>query len=53
MLRQTAQQATRIGKEKSVATEEFPVVIEIAKDSKKSCRDKENYVATNSKRTRT
>ena len=35
MLRQTAQQATRIRKEKYVATKEFPVATEIAKDSKK------------------
>ena len=40
MLQQTAQQATRIKEEKFVATKEFPVVIEIAKDSKKSCRDR-------------
>ena len=35
MLRQTAQQATRIRKEKYVVTKEFPVATEIAKDSKK------------------
>ena len=32
-------------KKKSVETKEFPVTIEIAKDSKKSYRDKENSVA--------
>ena len=46
MSRQTTQQATRIREEKSVATKEFPVAIEIAKDTKQSCRDKENFVAT-------
>ena len=40
MLRQTVQQATRIRKEKPVATKEFPVATEIAKDSKKSCRNR-------------
>ena len=35
MSQQTTQQATRIGKEKSVVTKEFPIAIEIAKDSKK------------------
>ena len=34
MSRQTAQQATRIREEKFVMTKEFPVTIEIAKDSK-------------------
>ena len=37
---QTTQQATIIGEEKSVATKEFPVTTEIAKDSKKSYRDR-------------
>ena len=45
MSQQTAQQATRIREEKFVATKEFLVVTEIAKDSKKSCRDRENSVA--------
>ena len=40
MLQQTAQQATRIGEEKSVTTKEFPVATEIAKDSNKSCRNR-------------
>ena len=40
MSQQTAQQATRIREEKSFVTKEFPVVTEIAKDSKKSCRDR-------------
>ena len=40
MSRKTAQQATRIREEKSVATKEFPVATKIAKDSKKSCRDR-------------
>ena len=40
MSRQTAQQVTRIKEEKFVETKEFSVTIEIAKDSKKSCRDK-------------
>ena len=42
MLQQIAQQVTRIREEKYVATKEFSVEIEIAKDSKKSCRDKAN-----------
>ena len=46
MSQQTAKQVTRIIEEKSVATKEFPVAIEISKDSKKSCGDKENSVAT-------
>ena len=46
MSRQTAQQATRTREEKSVVTKEFPVVTEIAKDSKKSCRDIEKSIAT-------
>ena len=46
MLQQTVQQATRIKEEKSVATKEFPVATKIAKDSKKSYRDRENSVAT-------
>ena len=45
MSRQTAQQTTRIKEEKSVVTKEFPVVTEIAKDSKKSYRGRENFVA--------
>ena len=65
MSRQTTEQATRIREEKSVTTKEFPVATEIAKDSKKSCRDrvdrlkrkmchdKENYVATDSRSKRT
>ena len=40
MSQQTVQQATGIRKEKFVATKEFPVATKIAKDSKKSCRDK-------------
>ena len=39
MSQHTAQQATGIRKEKSVETKEFPVAIEIAKDSNKFCRD--------------
>ena len=46
MSRQTTQQATRIREEKYVATKEFPIATEIAKDSKKSCRDRENSVVT-------
>ena len=46
MSREIAQQATRIREEKSFATKDFPVATKIAKDSKKSCRDRENYVAT-------
>ena len=42
MSQQTAQQATRIREEKSVATKEFPIMIEIAKDLKKLCHDKVN-----------
>ena len=41
-----AQQARGIREEKSVATKEFPVVTEIVKDSKKSCHERENSVAT-------
>ena len=48
MSRQTVQQATRIRKEKSVATKEFPVTIEIVKDSKKSCRDRVNRLKSKS-----
>ena len=44
MSQHTAQQARGIRKEKSIATKEFPVVTETAKDSKKSCRDRENSV---------
>ena len=43
---QIAQQATRIREEKSVATKEFLVAKEIAKDSTKFCSDRENSVAT-------
>ena len=43
--RQTVQQATRIRKENSITTKEFLVVKEIAKDLKKSCRDREISVA--------
>ena len=40
MSRQTAQQATRIREEKYVVTKEFLVATEIAKDLKKSYRDR-------------
>ena len=40
MSQETTQQATRNREEKSVATKEFSVVTEIAKDSKKTCRDR-------------
>ena len=40
MSQQTAQQAKRIIEEKSVTINEFHVVTEIAKDSKKSYRDR-------------
>ena len=53
MSQHTAQQARGIRKEKLVATKEFPIAIEIAKESKRSYRDKEKNVATNSRRTRT
>ena len=46
MSRQTTQQATIIREEKYVATKEFPIATEISKDSKKSCCDRENSVAT-------
>ena len=46
MSQHTAQQVTGIRKEKSVMTKEFPMVIEIAKDLKKLCHDRENSVAT-------
>ena len=42
MSQQTAQQATRIREEKSVATKEFHITIEIAKELKKLCHDKVN-----------
>ena len=45
MSRQTTQQETRIKEEKSGMTKEFLVAIEIAKALKKSCRDRENFVA--------
>ena len=44
MSQQTTQQAIRIREEKSIATKEFHVTTKIAKDSKKSCRDRENSV---------
>ena len=40
MSQQIAQQVTRIREEKSIATNEFPVVTEIFKDSNKSYRDR-------------
>ena len=40
MSQQIAQQETRISEEKSFSTKDFPVAIEIAKDSKKSCSDR-------------
>ena len=46
MSQQIAQRETRIREEKYVTTKEFPVTIEIAKDSKKSYRDRENSVET-------
>ena len=46
MLQQTTQQATRIREEKSIATKEFHVATKNSKDSKKSYRDRENFVAT-------
>ena len=42
---QKTQQATRIKEEKSVATKEFLVATEIAKDLKKSYRDRVFSVA--------
>ena len=42
MLQKIAQQATRIREENLVTTKEFPVTIEIAKDSKKFYRDRVN-----------
>ena len=42
MSQHTSQQATGIKKEKSVATKEFPIATEIAKDSKKFYHDKVN-----------
>ena len=42
MSQHTAQQVTRIRKEKSVTTKEFPIPIKIAKDSKNFCRDRVN-----------
>ena len=44
LCRNTTQQTTGIRKEKSAATKEFPVVIEFAKDSKKSCHDKVEWL---------
>ena len=44
MSQHTAQQASGIRKENSVMTKEFPVAIEIVKDLKKSCRDREKSV---------
>ena len=46
MSRQTNQQEKRTREEKSIATKEFPVTTEIVKDSKKSYRDRENFVTT-------
>ena len=46
MSRQIAQQETRIGEEKSVTTKDFLVAIEIAKELKKSYRDRENSIVT-------
>ena len=40
MSQQTARQAKRIREENYVATKEFPIATEIAKDSNKSCRDR-------------
>ena len=45
MSRKTTQQVTRIREEKSVTTKEFLVAIELGKDLKKSCRDRENSIA--------
>ena len=42
----TTQQARGIREERSVATKKFQVAIEIVKDLKKSCRDRESSVAT-------
>ena len=59
MSQHIAKQVTGIRKEKSVTTKEFPVAIEIAKDSKIFCRDRVNrlkrkmFVATDSKSRRT
>ena len=44
MSQHKAQQATGIRKEKSIATKEFPVAIEIGKDSKKLCHNRENSI---------
>ena len=44
MSQHTNQQAKGIREEKFVATKKFPVTTEIAKDSKKSCRDRENSI---------
>ena len=46
MSQHIAQQAIGIRKEKFFATKEFHVTIEIAKDSKRSCHDRENSVTT-------
>ena len=46
MLQHIAQQAKGIKEEKSIATKEFPITTEIAKDSKKFCHDRKNFVAT-------
>ena len=45
MSQHTTHEAKGIRKEKSVATKEFVVATEIAKDSKRSYHDKENSVA--------
>ena len=44
MSRHTTQQSRGIRKEKSIVTKEFPVTTEIAKDSKRSCHDRENSI---------
>ena len=40
MSQQTVEQATTIKEENFVVTKEFPIVIEISNDSKKSCHDR-------------
>ena len=47
MSQRTAQQARGIREEKFVVIKEFPVTAEIAKDSKKSCHDRENPITRN------
>ena len=46
MSQHPTQQARGIREEKYVATKEFPIMNEIAKDSKKFCRNRENFVLT-------